>query len=48
MVAHTLVVFEGPGAEVEAHLDQVGEVKDLWIGGGVSYSHNGMENANGG
>ena len=41
-------VFAEPEAEVEYQLDQVGNVPGLWVGGGGSCSHDGMDNAQGG
>ena len=47
-VARALGVFAGPEAELEAQLDQVGNVPGLWVGGGGSHGHNGLGDAQGG
>ena len=46
-VARALGVFAVPEAEVEAQLDQVGNVPGLWVGGGGSCGHDGLDNAQG-
>ena len=47
-VTGALGIFTQPEAEVEAQLDQVGNVPGLWVGGGGSCGHNGMEDTHGG
>ena len=47
-LACSLGVFAGPGADVEAQLDQVRDVVGLGVGGVGSYSHNGVNNSQGG
>ena len=42
-----LVVFAQPEAEVEAQLDQVGDMKGFGVGGDVHRGHNGLDNSKG-
>ena len=42
-LARVLGVFAVPDAEVEAQLDQVGDVPGLWVGGGGSRRQDGLE-----
>ena len=44
-MARALGVFTGPEAEVEAQLGQVGDVLSLWIKGGDSCGHDGLDDA---
>ena len=46
-VARALGVFTGPEAEVEAGLDQVGDVAGLWVESKGSRSHDEIESAKG-
>ena len=46
-MARALGVFAGPEAEVEFQLDQVGYVSGLWVRGGGSHGHGGLDNAKG-
>ena len=48
VVARALDVFAGPEAEVESKLYQVGTVPGLWVGGGGSCVHDGLDGALGG
>ena len=43
MVARALYVLVEPGAEIEAQLDQVGDVVGFGVGSGGSCIHNGLE-----
>ena len=47
MVAWALGVFIGPKAEVEPHLDQVGNMLGFGDGGGGCRGHNGVDDAQG-
>ena len=47
-MACALGVFAVPEAELEAQLDQVGDVAGLWVGGGGSRGHGGLGDAKGG
>ena len=46
-MASALGSFAGPEAEVEAQFDQAGDVTGLWIRGGVSRGHDGLDNSHG-
>ena len=45
---HTTGVFKFPEAELEAQLDQVGDVSGLWVGSGGSLIHYGLYDSKGG
>ena len=47
-MACALDVFAGPGAEVESQLGQVGDVTGLWVRGGGSCGHDGLDDVQGG
>ena len=47
-VTGALGVFTQPEAEVEAQLDQVGDMTGFGVGGGGCYVHDGMDNSKGG
>ena len=47
-VACALIVFAGPEAEVEPHLDQVGDVMGIGVGDVGSGGHNGLNDPQGG
>ena len=48
VLARGLGIFAGPDTEVEAQLDQVNYFSGLWVGGGGSCGHNGLDDAQGG
>ena len=47
MVACALDVLVGPETEVEYHVNQVGNVVVLGVGGAGSYGHNGVNDSQG-
>ena len=47
MVDCALGLFLGIEAEVEAQLDQVGDLSGLWVGVGGSRIHDGLDNTKG-
>ena len=47
-MAYALGVFTGTKAEVEPQLDQVKNMPEFWVGGGVYRGHYGVDNAQGG
>ena len=47
VVAGVLGVFVRPGAEIEARLDQVGDLPGFGVGGDGRCSHDGVDNSEG-
>ena len=47
-VASAIGLVTGPQADVEAQLEQVGDVVDLGVGGGYCRDQNGVNNSRGG